>query len=380
MWTAPGGGVAGTHVHRRSEERFDVLSGRLVLDAGGRRRVLLAGDHSSVPAGVPHRWHNGGEDELHMIVELDRPGRFEDMIAAAFAAGRDGGFDSLGRMRTLPAAALVRRFPDEIAPPWPAWLQRLVIPPLALIARGSGRMRAAMALLVVVAALLSVAGGTASAAQAPAVGQQQRFRVEVKGVQKTVWRSWDDEGGRCEPASSSNGFETNRFRTRPIVLTATPFGPSVLMLGTTRARGRVTRQAHFDDVRVPDDCAVAGGGGGEAPPTPAPDCGTRNGKFLLQVKYEHERVHPGFTITGAAGASPFTHCATAGTSFPGLVAYTTKGRLIMAELRPRDLLDRRIGKHIVVASGTYRQDGDYGLSHHRIAVSIRWEISLRRVK
>jgi len=35
-------------------------------------------------------------------------------------------------MRPLAAAALVQRYPDEIAPPWPSWLRRLVIPPLAL--------------------------------------------------------------------------------------------------------------------------------------------------------------------------------------------------------------------------------------------------------
>ncbi|HYP49101.1 MAG TPA: cupin domain-containing protein [Thermoleophilaceae bacterium] len=134
MWAAPGGGVLGAHVHARSEERFDVLSGRLVLEVGDEQRVLLAGEHSSVPAGVAHRWRNGGADELHMIVELDRPGRFEDMLEAAFAAGRDGAFSGR-RMKLLAAAALVRRYPDEIGPPWPRWLRRLVIPPLALAGR-----------------------------------------------------------------------------------------------------------------------------------------------------------------------------------------------------------------------------------------------------
>jgi hypothetical protein len=84
-----------------------------------------------------------------MIIELDRPGRFEHMIEAAFAAGRDGGFDARGRMGPRAAAALVRRYPDEIAPPWRRWLQRLVIPPLALAGRR------AVALLVVAAALVA---------------------------------------------------------------------------------------------------------------------------------------------------------------------------------------------------------------------------------
>jgi mannose-6-phosphate isomerase-like protein (cupin superfamily) len=135
MWTSPGGGVRGTHVHARSEERFQVLSGRLLLEAGGEQRVLLAGEHAAVPPGVPHSWINGGPEELHMIVEVLRPGRFEDMLAASFAAGRNGGFDARRRMKLLPAAVLVHRFPDEIGPPWPGWLRRLVVGPLALAGR-----------------------------------------------------------------------------------------------------------------------------------------------------------------------------------------------------------------------------------------------------
>lgn len=135
MWTAPGGGVRGAHVHARSEERFEVLSGRLILESGSDQRVLLAGEHAAVPPGTPHQWRNGGPDELHMLVELDHPARFEHMIEASFAAGRGGHFDAAGRMKPLAAAALVWRYRQEIAPPWPRWLQLLVIPPLALAGR-----------------------------------------------------------------------------------------------------------------------------------------------------------------------------------------------------------------------------------------------------
>jgi mannose-6-phosphate isomerase-like protein (cupin superfamily) len=135
MWTRPGGGVRGTHVHARSQESFEVLAGRLVLESGDDQRVLLPGERAAVPAGTPHRWRNGGMDELHMIVELDHPGQFERMLEATFAAGRNGYFDERGRMRPLAGAALVRRYPDEIAPPWPHWLLRIVIPPLALAGR-----------------------------------------------------------------------------------------------------------------------------------------------------------------------------------------------------------------------------------------------------
>jgi quercetin dioxygenase-like cupin family protein len=43
MWTAPGGGVQGTHVHPHSTESFEVLSGELILESGrGRMKPLAA--------------------------------------------------------------------------------------------------------------------------------------------------------------------------------------------------------------------------------------------------------------------------------------------------------------------------------------------------
>jgi mannose-6-phosphate isomerase-like protein (cupin superfamily) len=138
VWVRPGGGVPGDHVHDRSEERFEVLSGRLVLDCGGERRVLLAGERARVPAGVPHGWRNGGEDELHLMVELDDPGDFEGLLEAVFDLARAGRWDDQGRPRLLDVAVLMRRHPADTYPTRPPrWVQRLLLPPLAL----AGRMR-----------------------------------------------------------------------------------------------------------------------------------------------------------------------------------------------------------------------------------------------
>ena len=69
IWAGPGQGMSADRVHPRREQRFEVVRGRMVLEREGRRHVLLAGERGRVPAGVPYRWCNGGEGELHVIVE-----------------------------------------------------------------------------------------------------------------------------------------------------------------------------------------------------------------------------------------------------------------------------------------------------------------------
>ena len=134
VWVRPGGGVPTEHFHPHSEERFEVLSGRMTLECDRRSYVLLGGDRGTVVPGVRHRWCNGGDEELHMFIEVEDPRGFEDMIEDAFAAGE---------MKLLPGAAFARRHAESIrvtSPP--LWLQRLVIPPLAWLNDRGGRAQA----------------------------------------------------------------------------------------------------------------------------------------------------------------------------------------------------------------------------------------------
>ena len=140
VWVRAGGGVPVEHFHPYSEERFEVLEGRMVLECAGEARVLLAGECARVPAGTPHRWCNGGPEELHLFVEVGDPHGFEDMIEDAFAAAREGRTNAAGRMKLLPGAAFAQRHHDSlrVTSPPPA-VQSLLLPPLALL----GRMTAA---------------------------------------------------------------------------------------------------------------------------------------------------------------------------------------------------------------------------------------------
>ena len=136
-WVSPGGGVRVEHFHPRSEERFELLSGRMTLERGGETHVLLGGDRATVLPGVRHRWCNGGDDELHLFIEVENPHGFEHMIEEAFAAGRGGG------MGLLPGASFARRHAASIrvtSPP--VWLQPFVVTPLAWLNDRGARARA----------------------------------------------------------------------------------------------------------------------------------------------------------------------------------------------------------------------------------------------
>lgn len=85
-WTPPGAGARAQHVHRRSEERLEVLSGRLTVLLGDERLTLAPGDGARLPARVPHAWWNDGAEEVHLVVEVSPAGRFEDAVHASFTA------------------------------------------------------------------------------------------------------------------------------------------------------------------------------------------------------------------------------------------------------------------------------------------------------
>jgi mannose-6-phosphate isomerase-like protein (cupin superfamily) len=137
-WVRPGGGASTEHVHRRSEERFELLAGRMSLEVAGRRRMLSAGERGTVPAGVPHRWWNAGSEELHALVEVDPPLRFEQLIETTCRLAREGRVDRRGRPHLLELALTAREFEDEVyVTRPPLWLQRPVFFALAPLARAA---------------------------------------------------------------------------------------------------------------------------------------------------------------------------------------------------------------------------------------------------
>ena len=53
------------HVHARSDERFDVLAGRMLFTVSGHTREVGPGDFVWIPRGVVHQWRVVGDEPLH---------------------------------------------------------------------------------------------------------------------------------------------------------------------------------------------------------------------------------------------------------------------------------------------------------------------------
>lgn len=135
VWARPGGGHGERHVHPFSEERVELLAGRMELHVGRESRVLVKGDRAAIPAGAPHAWRNTGTQELHFICELDPALQFERVTEHLFALAAAGRTDRRGRLRLLDAADLRRRYGEQLhlaSPPLP--VQRVLLGALAPVA------------------------------------------------------------------------------------------------------------------------------------------------------------------------------------------------------------------------------------------------------
>jgi quercetin dioxygenase-like cupin family protein len=125
------------HVHRRQDERFEVLHGRLGLRVDGVEHVLDAGEVLTAAAGSPHAAWNGGDGEVRVLVDFRPALRTAIAFETLAALAQQGRTTSAGAPRNpLLAALILRHFEDEIyfvRPPLA--VQRAVLGPLAAVAR-----------------------------------------------------------------------------------------------------------------------------------------------------------------------------------------------------------------------------------------------------
>jgi quercetin dioxygenase-like cupin family protein len=144
-WVDPGGGVT-PHVHPAMEERFEVLEGEVTFLAGRDWTPYGAGQTAVVPPGTRHAYRNDAATTAHMVCHVTPPSTLQGFLEDAAALGRA----RLTTRSALPkspralmiAGLLVEANRDMVTlgfPPLPpAALQRLLMPPLAALARRRG--------------------------------------------------------------------------------------------------------------------------------------------------------------------------------------------------------------------------------------------------
>ena len=123
LYVAPGGFVAAEHVHPMQEERFEVLAGVLRLHIDGKEKTMRTGEIEVVPAGRPHVWWNGGQEELHVLGEFRPALRTEMFFETYFGWARDGKTNRKGLPNPLRLAVLMDAYQVEL---------RLARPPFAI--------------------------------------------------------------------------------------------------------------------------------------------------------------------------------------------------------------------------------------------------------
>jgi quercetin dioxygenase-like cupin family protein len=167
LWCAPGGGIWQRHVHPTSEERFEILGGRLRVELGRRRMVAGPGEHVVLPAGIPHRWRVEPGEEAHVFFEVDDPQDFEEQIETFFALGRRGQIREGGRSSLLTGACMTN-LDTAYATLAPLPVQRALFAVLKRVARITGHHRTVEAARAEARARLAATTGSGDGA-VPAV-------------------------------------------------------------------------------------------------------------------------------------------------------------------------------------------------------------------
>ena len=114
MQARPGAAGAGEHIHPSIDERFTVLRGRVGVSIDGRRSIAGPGESVHIPPGVAHDWWNAGEEEAHLVVEIQPAARFEEMLRNLLGLAQDGRTDARGMPGLLQRSLLAREFDDVI--------------------------------------------------------------------------------------------------------------------------------------------------------------------------------------------------------------------------------------------------------------------------
>ena len=122
----PNGAVAAAHVHPAQDELFEVLGGEVEFRLGKQTVVAKPGDRVLVPAGMPHRFRNAGEETAHFVCEITPALEFEQLIETMFSLAADGKVNRRGLPNPLRLAVIARHHFGEVRLPFPpAWIQRL---------------------------------------------------------------------------------------------------------------------------------------------------------------------------------------------------------------------------------------------------------------
>ena len=135
----PGGAAEPMHTHPYQVSLAEVRAGTLRFLVDGESRRVGPGESITIPAGVPHRFLNDGDEDAVAIQEMRPALRTAEFFEAYFGLAERGELDQHGKPSLLRSAVLGPAFADEIRLTKPPWaVQRAAYALLAPIARMRG--------------------------------------------------------------------------------------------------------------------------------------------------------------------------------------------------------------------------------------------------
>jgi len=136
-WHSNPGGEITEHIHPLQEERFNITAGQAHFVLDGETRVLGPGETITVAAGTRHSEENRGSTEVSGTVELRPALKTREMHEAFAGLAAEGKTTPRGAPKNpLQLGATIWHFRHESrATTPPIWLQNLILPPLAALAR-----------------------------------------------------------------------------------------------------------------------------------------------------------------------------------------------------------------------------------------------------
>ena len=122
----PGGEGPPEHVHIGQVEEGFVVSGVLTASVDGKRVTVRAGESTVLPADLPHRWWNEGEQPLVFKGRATPAGDLDRFLQAIFAIVNAG---PRNRPSLFHLAHLLHRYRHAYQMTMmPRWVQRLAFP------------------------------------------------------------------------------------------------------------------------------------------------------------------------------------------------------------------------------------------------------------
>ncbi len=119
------GFVAAAHLHPKQTERFEIESGVVAFKLDGKEIVARAGDTVIVPAGISHRFWNGGDTEATFVCEVRPALQFERLLETMVERAADGKTNRKGMPNPLRLAVIADAHFDDVRLPFPpSWVQK----------------------------------------------------------------------------------------------------------------------------------------------------------------------------------------------------------------------------------------------------------------